>query len=120
MAWGCYKHEWNISSEDCQAHLCKLVAREKIKGFPTWGKDGQICPACYEELEANCEALKAERDRLARKCRRFELEKQDIFDRLDASIGEREGGLYSAVARALDHEYDKGYRNRLREERKEP
>jgi len=64
----------------------------------------------YEELEARYEALEAEKDRLARENRRFELERQDIFDRLDASTGQRESGLYSTVARALDHEYDKGYR----------
>ena len=65
---------------------------------------------CYEELKARCEALEAENDRLSRKNHGFELEQQDIFDRLDASTGQRESGLYSTVARALDHEYDKGHR----------
>ena len=51
MGWGCYKHECDIGSEKSQEKLAELVQREEDKGFPSWGRDAQICPFCYEEME---------------------------------------------------------------------
>ncbi len=51
MGWGCYKHEWDHGSEDCQKKLDELI-EAKLKETPrTWGRDGEICPACWEEYE---------------------------------------------------------------------
>ena len=59
MGWGCYKHEWDAGSSDWMAYIenrCDERLKQKRKD---WGRDGQICPKCWVELEAERDGLKA-------------------------------------------------------------
>lgn len=52
MGWGCYKHEVDAGSEHWEAEIKKLIPNERSHGKPfDWGRDGQVCPFCWEELE---------------------------------------------------------------------
>lgn len=61
MGWGCYAHEWDAGSDDWQKSLDELVERKLIEKPPTFGRDGEICPACYVELEAERDQLRRQR-----------------------------------------------------------
>ena len=51
MGWGCYKHEWDAGSTDWKTVVFNLCDR-KLKDNPrTFGRDGEVCPKCFEELE---------------------------------------------------------------------
>lgn len=50
MGWGCYLHEMDDGSEQWKKLLEQLIAFEEQRGFPAWGRDEQICPACYRLL----------------------------------------------------------------------
>lgn len=82
MGWGCYKHEWDAGSEHWTRYL-KVLANQKLRERPhrSWGRDGQICPKCYVELEKENAALRArvaelsgDREAVTRKCRELEAE----------------------------------------------
>jgi len=61
MGWGCYKHEWDAGSDNWMAAIRALCKRKLKESVPrTWGRDLQICPACYEELESRMKQLEAE------------------------------------------------------------
>lgn len=62
MGWGCYKHEWDAGSENWDKALGELCDRKLTEKPLTFGRDGQICPACYTELEAALAAMTADRD----------------------------------------------------------
>ena len=65
MGWGCYKHEWDAGSENWSAYAERLCDERLEKTIRAdWGRDGQICPKCYEELEAECDELRRQRDLL--------------------------------------------------------
>ena len=51
MGWGCYKHEWDASSENWQEYMEALCEdRLNEPEHSTWGRDEQICPKCYVEV----------------------------------------------------------------------
>lgn len=56
MGWGCNKHEIDEGSVTWNEKLESLVEREEKRRFPTWGRHGQICPFCFEEMEARLAA----------------------------------------------------------------
>ena len=59
MGWGCYRHEWDAESEEWKTKM-ELLCETKLRETPrTWGRDGQICPACWEDLCAEYDALTA-------------------------------------------------------------
>lgn len=62
MGWGCYKHEWDIGSEECQKEMEKLCNEQLEKHPGTWGRDLGICPLCYRELERIAQELSRFRD----------------------------------------------------------
>ena len=59
MGWGCYKHEWDAGSPNWQAYLENLCNERLARDSKDWGRDAQICPKCYEEMEAERDRLKA-------------------------------------------------------------
>jgi hypothetical protein len=53
MGWGCYRHEVDAGSENWEKKLKSLIPNGRSHGKPfDWGRDGQVCPFCWEELEA--------------------------------------------------------------------
>ena len=60
MGWGCYKHEWDIESENCQEVMSALMDRKLAEHPLTFGRDNAVCPACWNEIEAERDALRAE------------------------------------------------------------
>ena len=64
MGWGCNRHEVDAGSARWREKLDELVDREEERGFPTWGRQGEICPFCYEELVTRLAELEDERDEL--------------------------------------------------------
>ena len=52
MGWGCYRHEVDMGSEAAQEKLSALCDQKLNEKPRTWGRDGAICPFCWEELEA--------------------------------------------------------------------
>ena len=53
MGWGCQKHEWDAGSESWLAHAEKMCNERLVRTrHADWGRDGQICPKCWEEGEA--------------------------------------------------------------------
>jgi hypothetical protein len=54
MGWGCYRHEVDAGSEHWQKKIESFLTENRHgnhkKPF-TWGRDGQVCPFCWEELE---------------------------------------------------------------------
>ena len=59
MGWGCYKHEWDAGSPNWQAYLENLCNERLARDHKDWGRDSEICPKCFEELEAERDRLKA-------------------------------------------------------------
>jgi len=52
VGWGCYKHEWDAGSEAWREHLSELCERMlEAPGDLTWGRDLEVCPKCWVELE---------------------------------------------------------------------
>lgn len=52
MGWGCYRHEVDADTENWNAQIDKLLPDGASHGKPfNWGRDGQVCPFCWEELE---------------------------------------------------------------------
>ena len=62
MGWGCYKHEWDSGSEKWDKTLGELCDRKLTEKPCTFGRDKQICPSCYNELETALAAMTADRD----------------------------------------------------------
>lgn len=62
MGWGCYKHEFDAGSEEWEARMGPLCDRKLAERPLTFGRDNQICPACYEELEAKLKEINTEND----------------------------------------------------------
>ncbi len=69
MGWGCYKHGWDAGSEAWRQAATdlsnrKLEAAERGEEPITFGRDGEVCPSCWIELEGrhkeSVEALKGE------------------------------------------------------------
>lgn len=59
MGWGCYRHEWDAGSDSWQKAANELCDR-KLKETPrTFGRDGQVCPSCWNEAEAELATLRA-------------------------------------------------------------
>lgn len=59
MGWGCNKHECDAGAEAWTAKVEEMSYSDR-----PWGKHLEVCPWCYEELEARAEAAEAERERL--------------------------------------------------------
>jgi len=59
MGWGCYRHEMDADCENWRKILSALCDRKLEEHPPSFGRDEQVCPACYIELE---EKLKAYED----------------------------------------------------------
>lgn len=57
MGWGCNKHEIDAGSDDWDAALERLCDR-KLLEKKSFGRDGQICPLCWEEMEDEVRALR--------------------------------------------------------------
>lgn len=57
MGWGCYKHEWDVGSENWKERMDALCDRKLQETPRTFGRDEQVCPACYEELEQKLEEV---------------------------------------------------------------
>ena len=53
MGWGCYKHESDAGSESWQ----KKIADITPENCDPWGRDGEICPWCYESTLERMNAL---------------------------------------------------------------
>lgn len=52
MGWGCYRHEVDADTENWNAQVDKLLPDGASHGKPfNWGRDGQVCPFCWTELE---------------------------------------------------------------------
>lgn len=52
MGWGCYRHEIDAGSENWEAQINKLLPDGRTHEKPfDWGRDKQVCPFCWEELE---------------------------------------------------------------------
>lgn len=52
MGWGCYRHEIDAESESWNAQIDALLPDGASHGKPfNWGRDGQVCPFCWAELE---------------------------------------------------------------------
>jgi len=52
MGWGCYRHEVDCDSDNWKAQIDKLLPDGASHGKPfNWGRDGQVCPFCWEEQE---------------------------------------------------------------------
>ena len=67
MGWGCYKHEWDAGSDSWREHAGRLC-EERLRTALDWGRDGQICPKCYEELlERHADELERLRTELTAK-----------------------------------------------------
>lgn len=60
MGWGCYKHEWDAGSENWDKVLSELCDRKPEERPLTFGRDNQVCPACFMEMERGVAALRAE------------------------------------------------------------
>ncbi len=58
MGWGCYRHEVDMGSEAAQAKL-KELCDARLGSRHDWGRDGAICPFCWEELEERNVRLRA-------------------------------------------------------------
>ena len=91
MGWGCYKHEWDLGSEAAQAKLDELIRREQDKGFPAWGRDSNICPACYEELEAALAAARKEAEEAKALVARREATLKNLYAHGSFKSGRAEG-----------------------------
>ena len=52
MGWGCYKHEVDAGSPNWDARMRELCDLQLGNRPLTWGRDGEVCPFCYEELVA--------------------------------------------------------------------
>lgn len=52
MGWGCYRHEIDAESDNWKAKITALIPDGRSYGKPfDWGRDGQVCPFCWVELE---------------------------------------------------------------------
>ncbi len=52
MGWGCYKHEWDAGSESWREYLDELCERMlEAPSGRTWGRDVEVCPKCWVEME---------------------------------------------------------------------
>lgn len=52
MGWGCYRHEIDAGSENWKKKFATLIPNGRSHGQPfDWGRDEQVCPFCWEELE---------------------------------------------------------------------
>ncbi len=54
MGWGCYRHEVDAGSEHWEKQIEKLLTENRRGNHKppfTWGRNGQVCPFCWEELE---------------------------------------------------------------------
>lgn len=52
MGWGCTRHEVDAGSENWEKKVSSLIPNGRSHGEPfDWGRDGQVCPWCWEELE---------------------------------------------------------------------
>lgn len=51
MGWGCYKHEADAGSDSWKEKAGELSEQKLESGRATWGRDGEVCPWCWEELE---------------------------------------------------------------------
>ena len=58
MGWGCYKHEWDAGSPNWQAYLENLCNERLARDRKDWGRDSEICPKCYKEMESERDRLK--------------------------------------------------------------
>lgn len=50
MGWGCYRHECDAGSEKWKQKADALCDTQLELLPRSWGRDGEICPFCYEEL----------------------------------------------------------------------
>lgn len=57
MGWGCYKHEADAGSESWQKKVTEMSNARLSVPTHDWGRDGEVCPWCWEELEAKLAAL---------------------------------------------------------------
>lgn len=58
MGWGCYKHECDATSEMWKEKVDAL-SNERLKlDTGDWGRDGEVCPFCWEEQEAELTSLR--------------------------------------------------------------
>ena len=46
MGWGCYVHKMDAGSESWAAKVAEITPENCVP----WGRDGQVCPACHEEI----------------------------------------------------------------------
>ena len=52
MGWGCYRHEIDAGSENWKKKCASMLEKGRAHVPPfTWGRDEQVCPFCWEELE---------------------------------------------------------------------
>ena len=70
MGWGCYKHEWDAGSDNWQAYAKRLCTERLDKTQRAdWGRDCEICPKCFEEMETEATETTRQRDLLLAACR---------------------------------------------------
>lgn len=67
MGWGCYKHEWDAGSENWRKFVVALCNRKLKENPRTFGRDGEVCPKCYLELQ---QALELDEKRVVQDSRR--------------------------------------------------
>lgn len=52
MGWGCYRHEIDADSDNWKKKVQAMLDGKGCHRQPfTWGRDGQVCPFCFDELE---------------------------------------------------------------------
>lgn len=81
MGWGCYKHEWDKGSESWEKTLAELCERKLEESPRTFGRDGQICPECWNELEKENSRLQHENEELRDKLADTNYDMLCRFDR---------------------------------------
>lgn len=101
MGWGCYKHEMDAGSEAWTEKLDALCDKKLAEGKPTWGRDGQICPACWEELEKERDLLQAHFRDLRQRVDDLEAERASLLDLINQELREN-GPLDVPQARLKD------------------
>ena len=56
MGWGCYKHEIDRGSDAWKTKVAEIAPAD----CKPWGRDGEVCPACHQEVVAEVQRLRKE------------------------------------------------------------
>jgi hypothetical protein len=68
VGWGCYKHEMDAGSEQWIEDKEALIEKKLAQKPKTFGRDGEICPRCFIEIE---KALKFESKKTVNNFKRY-------------------------------------------------